>query len=154
MSASLSIHYWDNLDEQQRTALLQRPGASQDPSVLDSAADIVAAVRRGGDKVLRELTQRFDNANISNLRVTEAEFSAALEQITPDQLAAIDLAIANVKLFHEKQVPLAVAVETMPGVFCERVSRPIDSVGLYVPAGTAPLPSAALMLAVPAVIAN
>lgn len=154
MSATLPVQYWDNLDEQQRTVLLQRPAASQEPSVLDSAANIVDAVRAGGDDVLRELTQRFDNADITNLRVTEAEFSSALEQITPDQLAAIDLAIANVKLFHEKQVPSTVAVETMPGVFCERVSRPIDSVGLYVPAGTAPLPSTALMLAVPAVIAN
>lgn len=154
MSATLPVQYWDNLDEQQRTVLLQRPAASQEPSVLDSAANIVDAVRAGGDDVLRELTQRFDNADITNLRVTEAEFSSALEQITPEQLAAIDLAIANVKLFHEKQVPSTVAVETMPGVFCERVSRPIDSVGLYVPAGTAPLPSTALMLAVPAVIAN
>ena len=154
MSATLPVQYWDNLDEQQRTVLLQRPAASQEPSVLDSAANIVDAVRAGGDDVLRELTQRFDNADITNLRVTEAEFSSALEQITANQLAAIDLAIANVKLFHEKQVPSTVAVETMPGVFCERVSRPIDSVGLYVPAGTAPLPSTALMLAVPAVIAN
>jgi len=154
MSGSLSIQRWDDLDEQQRTMLLQRPAASQDPSVIDTAADIVDAVRSGGDNALRQLTQRYDNATITNLRVTEAEFSSALEQITPNQLAAIDLAIANVKLFHEKQVPSPVAVETMPGVLCERVSQAIDSVGLYVPAGTAPLPSAAIMLAVPAVIAN
>jgi len=154
MSPSLSIHQWDDLDEQQRVMLLQRPAASQDQSVIDSAVDIVAAVRSGGDDALRELTQRYDNATIKNLRVTEAEFSSALEQITPNQLAAIDLAIANVMLFHEKQVPSPVAVETMPGVSCERISQAIDSVGLYVPAGTAPLPSAAIMLSVPAVIAN
>ena len=67
---------------------------------------------------------------------------------------AIDLAIANVRRFHEAQRPEPVAVETMPGVLCERVSHPIDAVGLYVPAGTAPLPSAAIMLAVPAAIAS
>ena len=58
------------------------------------------------------------------------------------------------KAFHEQQVPVTVVVETMPGVVCERISQAIDSVGLYVPAGTAPLPSAAIMLAVPALIAK
>jgi len=61
MSPSLSIHQWDDLDEQQRVMLLQRPAASQDQSVIDSAVDIVAAVRSGGDDALRELTQRYDN---------------------------------------------------------------------------------------------
>ena len=64
--------------------------------------------------------------------------------------AAIDLAIANVRRFHEAQLPQRLEIETMPGVLCERLSHPLDSVGLYVPAGTAPLPSAAIMLAVPA----
>jgi histidinol dehydrogenase len=69
-------------------------------------------------------------------------------------LAAIDLAIKNVGCFHEQQQQAPIRVETMPGVVCERVSHAIDAVGLYVPAGTAPLPSAAIMLAVPATIAG
>ena len=71
-----------------------------------------------------------------------------------DAVAAIDLAIENVRRFHEAQIPIAIEVETMPGVSCKRLSHAIDSVGLYVPAGTAPLPSAAIMLAVPAAIAG
>jgi len=154
MTRRLAIHQWGDLDEQQQSDLLQRPAASQDASVREDTEKILAAVRRDGDDALIELTQRFDKATVSDFRVSEEEFSWALGQLTADQINAIDLAIANVKTFHEQQVPSALAVETMPGVLCERISQPIDSVGLYVPAGTAPLPSAAIMLAVPAVIAN
>lgn len=122
--------------------------------MLVDTQTIVAAVRKDGDDALIELTRRFDKATISDFRVGEAEFSWALGQLTSDQISAIDLAITNVKAFHVLQVPVAISVETMPGVLCERISQPIDSVGLYVPAGTAPLPSAAIMLAVPAFIAK
>jgi histidinol dehydrogenase len=115
---------------------------------------ILAAVQTDGDDALIELTQRFDKVTVSDFRVSEAEISWALQQLTADQISAIDLAIANVRTFHEQQVPATLTVETMPGVLCERISQAIDSVGLYVPAGTAPLPSTAIMLAVPAVIAN
>jgi len=154
MTRRLSIHRWAELDEQQRIALLQRPAASQGESVREDTEKILAAVRTDGDDALMKLTQRFDNATVSDFRVSDAELSAAQSQLTADQLDALDLAIANVKTFHEQQVPATLRVETMPGVVCERISQPIDSVGLYVPAGTAPLPSAAIMLAVPAVIAN
>jgi len=154
MTRRLTIHQWADLDERQRTELLQRPAASQDASVRVDTEKILAAVRRDGDDALIELTQRFDKATVSDFRVSEEEFAWALQQLTMDQISAIDLAIANVKTFHEQQVPATLRVETMPGVLCERISQPIDSVGLYVPAGTAPLPSAAIMLAVPAVIAN
>jgi histidinol dehydrogenase len=62
--------------------------------------------------------------------------------------------VANVSRFHEAQIAAPLSLETMPGVLCERITRPIDRVGLYVPAGTAPLPSTAIMLAVPARIAG
>ncbi len=157
MTARLGIHQWVELDESQQALLLQRPAVSQDPSVRVSTENILAAVRANGDDALIELTQRFDNATITDcgdFRVSDAEINSALSQLTTDQVAAIDLAISNVQRFHAKQVPQALSVETMPGVLCERISQPIDSVGLYVPAGTAPLPSAAIMLAVPALIAN
>ena len=154
MSGRLSIHQWADMDDRERALLLQRPAASQDASVRADAEKIIAAVRENGDDALIELTQRFDQAAISDFRVSEAEISWALTQLTAEQIDAIDLAISNVKAFHEQQVPVTVVVETMPGVVCERISQAIDSVGLYVPAGTAPLPSAAIMLAVPALIAK
>jgi histidinol dehydrogenase len=154
VSKRLRIFKWAELDERQRSEVLRRPAASQDASVHVETQKIVSAVRKGGDDALIELTQGFDKATISDFRVGEAEISWALGQLTTDQISAIDLAIANVKAFHVPQVPVAIRVETMPGVLCERISQPIDSVGLYVPAGTAPLPSAAIMLAVPALIAK
>jgi len=154
MTELLSLHDWATLDESQRVALLQRPAASQDASVRTGAETILSAVKKRGDVALSELTQRFDKATVSRLKVDDEEIASAGEQLTTEQLSAIDLAIANVKTFHEQQIPQPLSVETMPGVLCERISQPIDSVGLYVPAGTAPLPSAAIMLAVPAIIAG
>ena len=86
--------------------------------------------------------------------MTEQEIEDAFAQLSDSQLAAIDLAIKNIQTFHKPQLTTDIRVETMPGVVCERISRPIESVGLYVPAGTAPLPSAAIMLAVPAITAG
>jgi histidinol dehydrogenase len=83
-----------------------------------------------------------------------AEFAAAETALNAEQRQAIDRAIANVRRFHEAQVGAPLRVETTPGVVCERQFRAIDAVGLYVPAGVAPLPSAAIMLAVPARIAG
>jgi histidinol dehydrogenase len=103
---------------------------------------------------LTKYTRQYDGATVTEFEVTAAEITAASQQLTAAQLAAIDLAIANVRKFHEQQRPRTFSVETMPGVVCERVSHPLDSVGLYVPAGTAPLPSTAIMLAVPATIAG
>ncbi len=151
---SLSIFRWANLDEHQRSELLRRPRASQDESIRIDAEKIIAAVRADGDAALIELTERYDGASNKELKVSATEIAEASKLLTGPQLAAIDLAIANVHKFHAQQRPSSISVETMPGVVCERVSHPIDSVGLYVPARTAPLPSAAIMLAVPAAIAG
>ena len=150
----LSIFQWADLDEQQRADLLRRPEASQDDAVRIAAQEIIAAVRLNSDAALIEFTQKYDAVAATGFEVTAEEMTAASTQLTAAQLAAIDLAIANVRKFHEQQRPTPFTIETMPGVVCERISQPIDSVGLYVPAGTAPLPSAAIMLAVPATIAG
>lgn len=149
-----SIHQWKDLTEKERAALLRRPAISQDASVRASAAAIIDAVRQRGDAALAEFTQRFDGASDLVFRVSEAEVADATRHLQAADIDAIDLAIANVRRFHEHQRPTSICVETMPGVVCERLSRPIDSVGLYVPAGTAPLPSAAIMLVVPAMVAS
>jgi len=150
----LRIVSWDELDDAARSALLTRPAVRDDEPVRSSVAEIIEAVRNGGDAAIRTLTSKFDGVEPDSLRVGEDELAAAAEKLEPNSLAAIDLAIANVRRFHEPQIPRSIEVETMPGVSCKRVSHAIDSVGLYVPAGTAPLPSAAVMLAVPAAIAG
>lgn len=150
---STTINIWDELDVAAQSALLERPALHADTRLRKQVGRILSRVRQQGDAAIRELTQQFDGAELATLRVSESEIAAAVDVIDDAAVAAIDLAIANVRLFHEQQLPQAISVETMPGVRCERISHPIDSVGLYVPAGTAPLPSAAVMLAVPAAIA-
>ncbi len=151
---AMEISTWASLAEAEQQALLRRPAVADDARIRIGASTIVTDVRENGDAALLRLTRKYDRAEISDLRVSDAEFSAAESALTTEQLNAIDLAIDNVRKFHVAQVTSDVRVETMPGVVCERYSHPIDAVGLYVPAGTAPLPSAAIMLAVPADIAG
>ncbi len=151
---AMQLHTWSDLDDEARESLLRRPSVAQDQSIRAAAAKIIAEVRQDGDRALRRLTGKHDGVNIDEFRVGAQEIEAAAGQLTAEQLDAIDLAIDNVRRFHEQQVPAALRVETMPGVVCERVVHAIDAVGLYVPAGSAPLPSAAIMLAVPAAIAG
>ena len=145
---------WQELDPQGRAALLRRPALAQDDRLQAEVASILKRVRRDGDKALRELTEELDGIKLSVLRVAEDEFTAAENALNQRQRDALAAAAANIRTFHEAQLPEPVIVETAPGVICERVARPIQSVGLYVPAGNAPLPSTALMLAIPAALAG
>jgi histidinol dehydrogenase len=151
---NIAVYQWQDLTEQERSALLRRPAFSQADAVRAGAAAIIGAVRQRGDAALAEFTERFDGAGDVVFKVSAAEVADATRQLQSADIDAIELAIANVRRFHEQQRPVPISIETMPGVICERVSRPVDSVGLYVPAGTAPLPSAAIMLAVPAIVAS
>jgi histidinol dehydrogenase len=150
----ITIHYWSALTVEERQALLERPATLMNDALLAGVRDIVRLVREGGDAALKDLTQRFDGVVIDELRVPESEIRAAEKELSSEAIAAIELSIGNVRRFHEAQRSVASSVETMPGVRCERVPRPVDRAGLYVPAGSAPLPSTAVMLAVPAEIAG
>lgn len=154
---AIAIHDWALLDAAARARLLERPHTGADSEVLAEARAIVDAVRALGDAAVRRFTARFDGIaaeRLDSLRVAPAEFAAARTALSPSQIAAIERAIAHVEAFHAAQRPAGVAIETMPGVRCERVMRPIPAVGLYVPAGSAPLPSTVIMLAVPARLAG
>ena len=145
---------WKELSDAERAALLQRPALADDADIRRGTETIIRDIRAGGDAALRRLTLQYDRADIDDLRVSREELAAAGRQLEAEDLDAIELAIANVRRFHEAQRLDPIRVTTMAGVVCERVSHPLDAVGLYVPAGTAPLPSAAIMLAVPAAIAG
>jgi len=151
---TLTVLDWNELDASARQDTLQRPASTADrASIAAGVREIVASVRNDGDDALRRLCEKFDQVKLADFRVSPAEAAAAEASLSAAAIDAIDLAISNVRKFHEAQLPAPLVVETMPGVRCERISHPIDAVGLYVPAGTAPLPSAAIMLAVPATIA-
>jgi len=145
---------WETLDESGRRAALARPGRGARSGVERLARDVIAKVRQGGDAALKLLTKRFDGVALETFAVDPAEFAQARERLSPSQIAALQRAIRNVQRYHEAQAPKPLMLETETGVRCEQIIRPIESVGLYVPAGTAPLPSAVIMLGVPAKIAG
>jgi histidinol dehydrogenase len=144
---------WNCLSCAQRSEALQRPAADDTARIMAAARDIIERVRREGDAGLLALTAQFDGVRLEALQVTRQEFADADRAITAEQHAAIERAIDNIRRFHAAQLPPALRLETSPGVICERLSVPIRAVGLYVPAGSAPLPSTAMMLAVPATLA-
>lgn len=150
----MRILAWNSLSAAERAAALQRPAQRDAEETAAAARRIIDAVRRGGDAALAELTLKFDGVSLDRLSVSEQEFAAAENALSPRQHAALDTAIANVHRFHSAQAAGSLRVETSPGVVCERMSVPVRAVGLYVPAGSAPLPSTAIMLAVPAAIAG
>ncbi|MEO8016441.1 MAG: histidinol dehydrogenase [Pseudomonadota bacterium] len=145
---------WHSSSAEARRAALARPAADSRDEVFRQAAAIIAAVRTEGDAAVRRFTQQFGGAAVDSLCVSDQEFRDARAALPPQQIAALERAVANVERFHEAQRCETLSVETMPGVRCERITRAIDSVGLYVPAGSAPLPSTAIMLGVPARIAG
>lgn len=150
----MKIVDWKTASPDARRATLARPAAETREVVFRQAASIVEAVRAEGDAAVRRYTAQFGGSSLADLRATAAEFREARASLSPDRLAALERAVENVSRFHEAQISAPLSLETMPGVRCERITRPIESVGLYVPAGSAPLPSTAIMLAVPARIAG
>jgi histidinol dehydrogenase len=145
---------WKSLSPAQREQALCRPAHRDAAAIAESAQGIIETVRREGDTAVLALTEKFDRVRLASLSVTAQEFDAAESMLSQAQTAALERAISNVRRFHAAQTPAPLRVETAPGVVCERFSVPIRAVGLYVPAGVAPLPSTAIMLAVPAAIAE
>lgn len=148
------------MDEAGRTELLKRPTASSS-DMIARVSPILKTVRTGRDAGLRSLVVKFDRCapaeDTSFPLVLTAPFSADLMKLDEKVKAAIDQAYLNIKAFHQAQMDKesgTLVVETMPGVVCSRFARPIQRVGLYVPGGTAILPSTTLMLAVPAQVAK
>ncbi|MEA9439801.1 histidinol dehydrogenase [Aeromonas caviae] len=145
---------WKTLSPARQAEVLTRPALGDEADIGTVVRDIIAAVRSRGDEALRELSLRFERAPREQLRVSDAEVDAACARLGDDIKGAIEAAIANIRTFHAAQVQPVVRVETQPGVLCELRTQPISRVGLYVPGGSAPLPSTVMMLAIPASLAG
>ncbi|GHH46048.1 histidinol dehydrogenase [[Pseudomonas] boreopolis] len=145
---------WSQLDERAQARALTRPVQAVAAQTRDSVARLIAEVREIGDVALREITARFDGVALARFEVEAEEFAAAEASIAPELREAMVEAIGRIEAFHRAGMAQGYAVETAPGVVCEKIVRPIGRVGLYVPAGSAPLPSTALMLGVPARLAG
>ena len=145
---------WNALDNAARRAALARPPQSRADTLRTGVEQIVARVRADGDQALRDLSERYDHCTLDAIEVSGREMDEAEARLDPVLKAAIEEAAARIEAFHRAAAPHPVALDTASGVRVERVLRPIGRVGLYVPAGSAPLPSTALMLGVPARIAG
>ncbi|SMF78311.1 histidinol dehydrogenase [Pseudobacteriovorax antillogorgiicola] len=150
----MKIFNWSDLNSEEQAFVLSRPALDQSASVSEKVAQIISQVRQNGDEAVKALTETFDGVTLDHLAVSPAEFEDAESSISARSREAILTAIENVSKFHEVQKPSSISIETMPGVTCRREARPIERVGLYVPGGTAPLPSTVVMLGVPATIAG
>ncbi|MGV7961595.1 histidinol dehydrogenase [Photorhabdus tasmaniensis] len=145
---------WQECNAEQQSNLLTRPAVAASEEISRTVEHILNAVKADGDNTLRELSQRFDKTTIKNIRISPEEIEAAENRLNNEIKQAMLQAMNNIRVFHEAQKPVEINVETQPGVHCRQITRPIDSVGLYIPGGSAPLPSTVLMLGTPAKIAG
>lgn len=156
MSGSLSLTIWDwnNLNADQQHDILQRPGILANLQLSKDVADIIQNVRTGGDQQVLELTNKLDKVQLASLEIPSTEWELAEQTLSSELLKAIYNAADRIRHFHTQAIPKPFTLETAPGVICETQYRPIRRVGLYVPAGSAPLPSTMLMLGIPASLAG
>jgi histidinol dehydrogenase len=111
-------------------------------------------IQKNGSKAVKKYTSYFDGVSIENFAVTPSEIENAVAQIPSELKNAIQVAADNISKFHSSQKEIPTKIETTSGVFCWRESRAIDTIGIYIPGGTAPLFSTVLMLAIPAKLAG
>ena len=142
-------YYLNNFEDIEE--LLKRPG-SDASDVMPVVQEVMNNVRKNGDMALRQYSMKFDDVKIDNFEVSNMK--SAWNKVDRDVKDAMVVASDNIKKFHSAQRTPPIEIETMPGVKCSRISRPIERVGLYIPGGTAPLPSTVLMLAIPAILAG
>ncbi|NJM53161.1 MAG: histidinol dehydrogenase, partial [Blastocatellia bacterium] len=133
--------------------ILQRP-MFETVDLTKTVSAILDEVKLNGDNALRQFTKQFDGVEIGEILVSEAEFVEAENRVSAELKFAIQHAKSNIEKFHLSQIEEIKRVETTEGVMCWRKSVAIEKVGLYIPAGTAPLFSTVLMLAIPAKIAG
>ena len=123
-------------------------------NVEDIVADIIADVRKNGDKALFAYSKKFDKAELTSLEVTKEEIDEALNIVDPEFISVMTEAAQNIRAFHEKQVRTSFVINDKDGVVIGQKIMPIEKVGLYVPGGTAAYPSTVLMDSIPAKIAG
>ncbi len=145
---------WATLSPQEQTNALARPAIAQSELLATQVDNIINRVREKGDTTLFDLTERFDNCQLTTLKVSDQQIAKAKASLSQTRMAAIETAYQQIRRFHQAQQPQDIRVETTPGVICTLKTEAIESVGLYIPAGSAPLPSTVLMLGIPAQLAG
>lgn len=148
------ISNWQQLDKTAQQALLERPLQQESDSLKQTVRDIIRAVRSEGDAALLRFSREFDKLQSNPLRLSDTLQQSLIASLSDELKTAIQIAYRNIRTFHAAQLPQNIRIETQPGVVCELNYSALDQVGLYVPGGSAPLPSTVLMLGVPAQLAG
>ena len=149
----LKTYQYKDLNKAQIEELISR-NADPNHAIQDSVLNIITEVKQTGDQALKSFALKFDKVELKNLYLDSAEIEELAMTISRDQMRALEIAFQNIYKFHQSQLRKERTVETMPGVKCWREIRPIEKVGLYIPGGSAVLPSTLLMLGIPARIAG
>ena len=136
---------WEKLTSRRR---------SDDSSVDATVSSIIGKVKDNGDKALISLSEEIDKVRPDSIEVSREEKEEAVRLVPASMKSALEKAADNIRKFHKAQLPSEISVETMPGVKCVSRPVPLDSIGLYIPGGSAPLFSTVLMLAIPAAVAG
>lgn len=145
---------WSSLSVNEKKQALARPAMANSQQLKQTVGEIIARVEAEGDAAVLDYTRKFDCPDLKSLVLSQENIDALAAKVTPEVANAIDTAFNNIKTFHEAQVPSDIAITTTPGVQCELRFTALDAVGLYIPGGSAPLPSTVLMLGVPALVAG
>ncbi len=149
----MKIVNWQTLNENEQIDLLQRPQATTDDKMKATVDEIIARIKYEGDQALYALTQQFDSVVLESLMISSDEMDQAIVGIDNETVVAMEMAIARISDYHRQCLPADKQITTSP-VICQRLFRPIERVGLYVPGGSAPLISTLMMIALPAKIAG
>ncbi|MGJ1204369.1 histidinol dehydrogenase [Sphingobacterium lactis] len=149
----LNTYIYADLTPEKMADLLDR---NTDPNhaIQDTVLSIIEDVQQHGDAALKSYAKQFDKVELEKLYLDSDDIDNLAMTISRDQMRALEIAFQNIHKFHQTQLKRERTVETMPGVKCWREVRPIEKVGLYIPGGSAVLPSTLLMLGVPARIAG
>ncbi|AKC32024.1 histidinol dehydrogenase [Candidatus Pantoea carbekii] len=150
----MPIIKWQKCSKEEKDALLKRPTISYCQKISQIVHDILIKVKENGDIALREFNVNYDQIYIEKLRVSRVEMEEASNRVDKKVKQAMKVAFTNIETFHRAQKLIPLKLETQPGVCCQQITRPIKSVGLYIPGGLAPLFSTVFMLAIPANIAG
>jgi histidinol dehydrogenase len=133
--------------------LLKRP-VENDTEIKGRVSEIIEMVKGQGDKAIKTLTKKFDDVDINSFEIGWQDMVNSKNLVDKSLKKSIAVAASNIETFHSAQMAIPIEVETMPGVKCKLVNRPLKRVGLYIPGGTAPLISTVLMLGIPAKVAG
>ena len=146
-------YIYSELTQKEKVSLTQRPSISFEKS-FDIVRNIIEEVKQNGFDAVKKFSEKYDKFSGSDFKVSQDEINNSEYELDEELKSAIDNAYSNIYEFHKNQIPCSYSSEVIEGINCRREFRPIENVGLYIPGGTAVLPSTMLMLGIPAKIAG